>query len=132
VAPETRQERRMREKKQLEQKKDLDEAGSNIPRRLKDRIGKKSEIAENIRAGITRYGFQGLKFTDSENEQEIRTRPLGYDGAQAIKTKADERCLELRIKYFEWWGNKKRVRQIAKKENLSEKTIKRYFVRCPK
>lgn len=129
MAPETRQERRKREKRQREQKEVLDEACSNIPKHLKGRIGGKSEIAESLKAGVSRYGYRGHQF--NEDGSEIRSAPLGSAGAQATKSEADARCKELRKKYSKWWGNKKRVRHIAEKEGISEKTIKRYFERCP-
>jgi hypothetical protein len=130
MAPETREQRRKREKRQSEQKRALEDAALNVPSHLKDRVGGKSKLGESIMGGLSRYGWRGHRF--NEDGHEIRSKPLGSDGAQATKVEADKRCNALREKYSDWWGNKKRVRQIAAKEGMSEKTIIRYFERCPK
>jgi hypothetical protein len=128
--PETRKQRRVRERAQLEQKRLMDDAVTNAPSHVRQRLNAPSQTTENMLKGISRYGYRGLRFT--EDGQEIRSEPLGAAGAAARKRGADEKCEELRSKYKDWWGNKKRIRHIAEREGISERTVRRYYRRCLK
>lgn len=128
--PETRTQRRAREVRQLEQKQAMDDAVADPPPRVRQRLNAPSQISENLSNGLLRYGYRGHRF--AEDGQEVRSEPLGAAGANARKREADEKCEELRAKYKNWWGNKNRIRNIAEREGISEKTVRRYYQRCPK
>lgn len=128
--PETRKQRRERERRQNEQRQLMDDAVANPPAHIKARLSSASPLAENIQSGLSRYGWHGHRYTPEG--QESREKPLGAEGADARRREADERCRTLRDKYEAWWGNKKRIRHIAEREEISERTVRRYFERCPK
>lgn len=132
--PETRMERRAREKWQHEQRKEMNKAITQVPNHISHRLNTPSEFSKNMAKWLTPYRFLGLSFSD-DGQQQPPSQKRGKAGGQAMKEEADRNCLELKNKLLKtrpgWWGNKKRIRKIAELSGFSEKTIKRYFERHP-
>ncbi len=104
----------------------LDMALSNPPSHLAHRIGKPSKLGERL-AGTFEYGWKGTCF--NENGE-----PVQRSDAQKIKDenskrhfKALEDAKRIRGKYPQHWCSRFGASVIAERENLSTKTVRRYF-----
>lgn len=106
--------------------KTLDMTLSNPPSYLAHRIGKPSRLAESL-AEIFEYGWIGTCFTEDGE-------PVQRSDAQKIKNGNSKRHLtaledarRIRGKYPQHWCSRFGASVIAERENLSAKTVRRYF-----
>jgi len=110
----------------------IDQELSNAPPHIKSKLGlpnSTSQLAMNIASGLKEYDFRGNKYDSDGNLVAIPNR--GRAGGHVHAAAADERCRELRKEHSDIWGNRGKAHVIAKKANISRRTVIRYFTRCP-
>jgi hypothetical protein len=110
----------------------LDRALRNAPPHIKSRLGtpnSRSQLTINLASGLEQYDFRGLTYDSYGNPVAIPNR--GHAGGKVHAEQADKKCRELKKKYIKIWGNRGQAYKIVEKENISHRTVLRYFTRCP-
>ena len=118
-------ERRERTKKD----KELADFVASAQNHIRERLGRPSKLGEDSVAGLLRFDFRGLKY--AEDGQEAYSHEWGKAGGAFLKNKANKRYAYLKRKYADKWGKRLRISEIAKAENISERTVEPYFARKP-
>jgi hypothetical protein len=110
----------------------FDLALRNAPPHIKSRLvtpNSPSQLTINLASGLEPYGFRGLTCDNYGNPAGIPN--WGHAGGKVHAEEADKKCLKLKKKYIKIWGNRKLAYKISGKENISHRTVLRYFTRCP-
>lgn len=114
------------------QRKLIDEALKNASPYMKGVLGSPSSISSAICGGAPKPSDKFVKFTDDELGQMIEPPRRGPAGGKARAAVADEECREIRARHLKHWGLRHMAKMIAAQEGKHQRTIERYFLRCPR
>lgn len=116
----------------IQQRKLIDEALKNAPSYLQDFLGLPSTITSGIIGGAPNPSDKFITYTDDEHQQIIKPPERGQAGGKGRADVADKECREIRARHLKHWGLTHMATTIAKQEGKHQRTIERYFTRCPK
>ncbi len=114
------------------QRKRIDESMRNTPTYLQELLGLPSHISSSIVGGAPKPSDKFITYTDDENGQMVEPPKRGPAGGKSRAAKADEECREIRARHLAHWGLRHMAETIATQEGKHQRTIERYFLRCPK
>ena len=114
------------------QRKFVDDALRNAPPYLQELLGLPSQIASSIVGGAPKPSDKFIKYTDDEHQQMIEPPKRGPAGGKGRAAEADKECREIRARHLKHWGLRHMAKTIAVQEGKHQRTIERYFLRCPK
>ncbi len=119
-------------RERAEQSKNLDEDLKDAPSYLQDLLGLPSTISSAIIGGAPNPSDKFITYTDDKHQQMIQPAMRGPAGGKARADKADKECREIRARHLKHWGLRHMAKTIAVQEGKHQRTIERYFLRCPK
>lgn len=120
------EETRLKRRERRAYLKFLDEAVSKVPLHLAHRIGKPSKLGENL-AEIFEYEWKGICFTENGEALQRSDAKKIRDTNSQKNLKAIENARRIRDKYPNHWCSRFGASVIAKRENISAKTVRHYF-----
>jgi hypothetical protein len=114
------------------QRKSIDEALRNAPSCLQELLKLPSQIASSIVGGAPKPSDKFINYTDDEHQQMIQPATRGPAGGKGRAAVADNECREIRARHLKHWGLRHMAKTIAAQEGKHQRTIERYFLRCPR
>jgi hypothetical protein len=114
------------------QRKLIDEALKNAPSYLQELLDLPSSISSAICSGAPKPSDKFVKFTGDEHGQMIEPPKRGPAGGKERAAGADKECREIRARHLKHWGLRHMAKMIAAMEGKHQRTIERYFLRCPR